>query len=84
MDLINKENSRREFYINGLICSHAIQFISTTGKKHKKQKPPNPVLLNCTIEYLKKGNVNAIFTISILTTFFSNVPVLKGVGFFKA
>lgn len=52
-------------------------------KKHKKQKPPNPVLLNCTIEYLKKGNVNAIFTISILTTFFSNVPVLKGVVFLK-
>lgn len=58
MDLINKGNLRREFCINGVIRSSAIQFLSTTGKK-----TPDPVLLNCTTEYLKKGNVNAIFTI---------------------
>lgn len=57
MNLINRQNSIREFYINGMICSSAIQFISTTGKKPKGKKPPNPVLPKCTIEYLK-GSVN--------------------------
>lgn len=83
MDLINKENSSREFYINGMILhSHSV-YIYNRKKTTKKQNPPNPVLPNCTIEYLKKGNVNAIFTISRLATFFSNVPVLNS-GFFKA
>lgn len=54
-------------------------YLSTTGKitqpqnknnNKKKQNPTNPVLLNCTIEYLKKGNVNANFTIPKLTMFF--------------
>lgn len=43
-------------------------------EKNKKAKPPNPVLLNRTIEYLKKGNVNTIFTISRLTTFSQTYP----------
>lgn len=47
-------------------------------KQQKKQNPPNPVLLNCTIEYLKKGNINAIFTISKLTTFFLKHTHFKG------
>lgn len=41
-------------------------FYLQQGKKKKqtqKGKTPNPVLLNCTTEYLKKGNANAIFTI---------------------
>lgn len=29
----------------------------------QEKKNPDPVLLNCTTEYLKKGNVNSIFTI---------------------
>lgn len=83
MDLINKGNLRREFCIDGIICSSAIQFLSTMGKKKptKKAKNPNPVLLNCTTEYLKKGNVNAIFTILDYLCFSQMYPFLKG-GFF--
>lgn len=40
MDLNNKRNLRRKFCINGIICSSAIQFLPTKGKKKpKKQKP---------------------------------------------
>lgn len=83
MDLINKGNFRREFCSNGIIYSSAIQFLSTTGQKKptKKAKTPNPVLLNCTTEYLKKGNVNAIFT--ILDYAFLKCTLSSRVGFFK-
>lgn len=88
VDLINKGNLRREFCINGIICSSAIQLLSTTGKKKPhKAKTPNPVLLNCTTEYLKKGNVNAFFTILQLSMpldylcFSQMYPFLKS-GFF--
>lgn len=56
-----------------------------TNKKQtiKKQKTPNPVLPNCTIKYLKKGNVNTIFLSSTLSMFSSNIPVLKGHYFLK-
>lgn len=78
MDLINKRNLRREFCINGIICSSAIQFLPTTGKKPQKAKTPDPVLLNCTTEYLKKGNVNAIFAILDYLCFSQMYPFIKG------
>lgn len=78
MDLINKRNLRREFCINGIICFSAIQFLPTTGKKPQKAKPPDPVLLNCTTEYLKKGNVNAIFAILGCLRFSQMYPFIKG------
>lgn len=83
MDLNNTRNLRRKFCINGIICSSAIQFLPTTGKKKpQKAKTPDPVLLNCTTEYLKKGNVNAIFTILDYLCFSPMYPFIK-VGFFK-
>lgn len=78
VDLINKGSLRREFCINGIICSSAIQFLSTTGKKTHKAKTPNPVLLNCTTEYLKKGNVNAFFYNLDYKCFSQMYPFLKG------
>lgn len=53
------------------------------NRKKKSQNPPNPVLLNCTIEYLKNGNVNAIFMISRLTMFFLKRTRSKGWVFVK-
>lgn len=50
-------------------------------KKPQKAKTPDPVLLNCTTEYLKKGNVNAIFTILDYLHFSQMYPFIKG-GFF--
>lgn len=48
-------------------------------KKIQKAETPNPVLLNCTTEYLKKGNVNTFFY--NLDYFSQMYPFLKG-GFF--
>lgn len=47
-------------------------------KKNHKAKTPNPVLLNCTTEYLKKGNVNAFFYNLDYQCFSQMYPFLKG------
>lgn len=56
-------------------------YLQQEKKKTQKAKTPNPVLLNCTTEYLKKGNVNAVFTILDYICFSQMYPFLKG-GFF--
>lgn len=65
MDIINKGNVRREFCSNGIICSSAIQFLSTTGKKKnpKKQKPQTLFYSIALLSTSRRENVDAIFTI---------------------
>lgn len=75
MDLNNKRNLRRKF------CINSFSFYLQQEKKNQKAKTPDPVLLNCTTEYLKKGNVNAIFTILDYLHFSQMYPFIKG-GFF--
>lgn len=64
-----------------MLQCHSVS-IYNRKKKPQKAKTPNPVLLNCTTEYLKKGNVNAVFTILDYICFSQMYPFLKG-GFFK-
>lgn len=66
-----------------MLPCHSVYTYNRKKQNKTPPKPPNPVLLNCTIEYLKKRNVNATFTISRLTTVFSYVPTLKGVFYLK-
>lgn len=65
MDLIIKGTSGGSFVVMASYAPVPFSFYLQQEKKKptKKAKTPNPVLLNCTTEYLKKGNVNAIFTI---------------------
>lgn len=52
-----------------LHCHYIFIYNRKKNTEPKKQKTPNPVLPNCTIEYFKNGNVNNISLSSTLTTF---------------
>lgn len=66
-----------------MLQCHSVSIYNRKEKKPKKAKTPNPVLLNCTTEYLKKGKCRCHLYHFRLTMLFSNAPFSKEWGFFK-
>lgn len=81
VDLINKGNLRREFCINGIVCSSAIQFLSTTGKKTPKSRNPKPCFTQLHYWVPQEGKCQ--YLLLQFRLLFSNVPFSKGWVFLK-